>query len=379
MDQLGERCQGARTEAPDGLARWAGVSVSRRGVLLAGAGLLLAGCAAQGSTIARHLPTPTPTPTPPLPAITPANAGQLTQIAQLTPTGGFSRGIAWSPDGRQLGIGAPAQLEIWDAATAQPAYAIPAKTEGVVGLAWSPDGARVASADETGDVRLWDVRSRRADIILRDARYTSPRSVAWAPDSRRLASGDSDGTVLLWDAEQGHLTGTLTGPARRKSRGGDPYAAWGVAWSPDGRRLAASRYDYYVLLWDTATGKRVAALTTPDQPNGVAWSPDGKLLAATDDHGEVLLFEAANLTHTRRLDPQDNGYWAYPLSWSPDGTLLACGRFSGAVDVWEIASGRRVASLTGHTAAVWSLGWSPDGLRIASASDDATIRLWGVR
>jgi WD40 repeat protein len=379
MDQMSEMRQATRGKAPNELARLAEAAVSRRRLLLAGAGLLLTGCAAQGSSIARHLPTPTPTPTPPLATITPANADRLTQLAQLTPTGGFSRGIAWSPDGRQLGIGAMSQLEIWDAAAVRPAYAIPTKTDGVVGLAWSPDGTRVASADETGDVRLWDVRARRSGAALSNAQHVRPVSVAWAPDSQRLASGDSDGAVLLWDAEAGQQTATLTGPARRKSRGGDPYAAWGVAWSPDGKRLASSRYDYYVLIWEAATGKRVAALTAPDQPNGVAWSPDGKTLAVTDDHGEVLLWETEKFASMRRLDPQDSGYWAYPVSWSPDGALLACGRFSGAVDVWEIASGRRMASLTGHTAAVWSLAWSPDGRRIASASDDGTIRLWGVR
>jgi WD40 repeat protein len=64
-----------------------------------------------------------------------------------------------------------------------------------------------------------------------------------------------------------------------------------VAFSPDGKLLAAAYGDHYVRLWNPATGQAVGALLTDADPgggvNGVAFSPVGKLLATAAADGAV--------------------------------------------------------------------------------------------
>ena len=121
------------------------------------------------------------------------------------------------------------------------------------------------------------------------------------------------------------------------------------------------------------------SLQINDKPNGVAWSPDGKRLAVTVDGGAVQLWDAT--THKRLallLSHQEDG-WSYAVAWSPDGRMLASSRQSGLVQLWDSRTGKELTALQGHLTQVRGTAWSPDGLRVASGSDDGTIRLWGVR
>jgi WD40 repeat protein len=66
------------------------------------------------------------------------------------------------------------------------------------------------------------------------------------------------------------------------------------------------------------------------------------------------------------------------LAASPEGRLLAAGTFTGTVDLWETASGRRLESLKGQTALVAGLDFSPDGTMLAVSSRDGSTRLWDI-
>jgi len=66
------------------------------------------------------------------------------------------------------------------------------------------------------------------------------------------------------------------------------------------------------------------------------------------------------------------------VSWSPDGKTLASASGDWTVKLWEAASGKERATLTGHTGSVRFVSWSPDGKTLASASDDKTVKLWDV-
>src|SRR5687768_3469066 len=98
--------------------------------------------------------------------------------------------------------------------------------------------------------------------------------MAFSPDGRRVGFGRWDGTLPLWDVRTGEELRTL------RSAGVDPYGVYGLAFSPDGRWIAATANDLgAVTVWDAATYQ--VRHTLPAPPGGglhavarVAFSPD---------------------------------------------------------------------------------------------------------
>jgi WD40 repeat protein len=96
--------------------------------------------------------------------------------------------------------------------------------------------------------------------------------IAFSPDGERLAVA-AGRTVRIWDPATGRLLLTLSGHAGLITR---------VAYSPDGRRLASVSRDRLVKVWDAATGEEILTLRGHTSGiNGVAYSPDGQRLVTS--------------------------------------------------------------------------------------------------
>ena len=102
--------------------------------------------------------------------------------------------------------------------------------------------------------------------------------VAFSPDSKHLAAVLLD-TINVWDAATGEKVLVLEG---HDFEGRRPKSyLTGLAFSPDGKRLATSSSDTTVRLWDAASGREVLVLHGHvDIVDSVAFSPDGKRLAS---------------------------------------------------------------------------------------------------
>jgi WD40 repeat protein len=68
----------------------------------------------------------------------------------------------------------------------------------------------------------------------------------------------------------------------------------------------------------------------------------------------------------------------YGLTFSPDGTRLATAGDTGTAMVWEVATGKELQTLRGHTGSLFSVAFSPDGNRLATGSQDLTVKIWNV-
>jgi tRNA A-37 threonylcarbamoyl transferase component Bud32 len=114
----------------------------------------------------------------------------------------------------------------------------------------------------------------------------------------------------------------------------------------------------------------------------VAYSPNGKLLAAGTTDGQIRVWQARDGQPLLTCEGHIGYVWS--IAFSPDGQILASAGTDQKVRLWTVANapaldtGQSLKTLQGHTSGVLSVAFSPNGQTLASGSDDQTVCLWDV-
>ncbi|HOX07556.1 MAG TPA: protein kinase, partial [Planctomycetota bacterium] len=272
---------------------------------------------------------------------------------------------AWRPDGRALVTGgADATLRVWDAPGAKLLASDRHHRGMITCVDWSRDGRHVASASLDGRLVLWGAPATAKPEVLKDIPLGAQAlAAAFDPDGLRLASADATGQVRIWAVPGGEARTVVA-----RHRGG----AGAVAWFPSGDRLASGGGDGTILVNAAADGREIASF-----PSGggtvlrLACRPDGKMLVAALNDGSVRAWETDGWKEVfvqRGAAGSTRG-----LSFSADGLRLAVSDRDNGLALLESASGREVLRVNSVHLAVNAVSFSPANPRqLAAANADGT-------
>ena len=143
-------------------------------------------------------------------------------------------------------------------------------------------------------------------------------------------------------------------------------------------------------IFDVATGRLIRRWEKPQAwlVEALAFTPDGRFLAAGGFKGPIVIWDVVTGKESRRLisDPAASWNITYALAFSADGKTLASanpdlrplgGRLPSA-SLWEMATGKERGRFEGHRADVNSVAFAPDGRTLVSGSGDTTALVWDV-
>ncbi len=194
-------------------------------------------------------------------------------------------------------------------------------------------------------ITLWDIAKRQS--VRRFETEEMARGLRVSPDGKLLAVLHQDFDLdRYWFVEFSDLT---TGKAKRFPAG-HPGIVEGLAFSPDGKRLATFSRDT-LLLHDVKTGAELRRWIGHDKSiKRIAFSPDGKVLVSAAADASIALWDASTGVERARMTAKNH---AATLAFTPDGkTLLTAAQDKEAwLEQWDVATGKAgTARLLPHDA-----------------------------
>jgi WD40 repeat protein len=253
-------------------------------------------------------------------------------------------------------------------------------------IAVAPDGETLASVAEEDSVIVW--KPAEWDRVTGRGKFTLTRGqktgqLAFSPDGKTLATGHADGTIRLWDSDTGKLLTT-----HRLHRG------WvgGLTFLSDDKTLVSAGVDtkakrFELKSWQVA-GDRERTLVR-GEPFYITAQPvvsaDGRFLAVaygtgderlSSEPGEVAVWDLATGKELHRL--RGHSTRSRRLAFAPDGRTLASANDDKTARLWDASNGKEGAVLSGHSTGLDSLAFAPDGHLLATGDDEGEVRLWDL-
>jgi len=208
---------------------------------------------------------------------------------------------------------AKGRVEVWDTRLHRRRFMLTITNRILCNLAFSPDATTLAVATtpnrmefaqipfgislyetRTGKqqkVFQWDASCRESDNDY--DRHLGQIGLAFSPDGRILASAENV-NVDLWNVQSGTLARTL-----RDEKSGPSWSRKQVAFSPDGRLVAAVGWEQEIRVWSVATGRLLQKFQGAYTTDSLAFSPDSKTLVTggQDKHieGTIALWDISGL------------------------------------------------------------------------------------
>ncbi len=310
--------------------------------------------------------------------------------AEISKPLGHSSGISTTnltPDGRFVvtADGVDKEAIVWDVANGRMIRRLQGHEQACRAAGFSDDGKVISTSADDGTVRIWEAATGRQLFKLGD--FEQP--VGWSlplPNSRKVALiGAAGGQITIYDYARSQQIGEL--------KLDQPIAPGMVYCAGDGRLLAAfpcedpnkSDSAHKVIgldLWNVEARRMIRHFDGFQSSSFFcAISADMRTLCTYGSDGMVRLWEVASgklrMAFRVRAEIEEPGDATQPIDFSIDGRTIACA--DGArLDLWDLPTGARFASINGHEQPITTVDFTPDGRRLLTGSDDTTLLGWDM-
>ena len=252
----------------------------------------------------------------------------------------------------------------------------------VTALAFSKGSRYLATAGESTDVVIWDLK-RKSKLKTLAGHLDAVDAVVYSPGDQHVASGGRSGAVILHSPVSGLAVGEMTPDVP------EPAPVSSLHYNPHRRQmLASAANDGVVRLWDTGIRRLGSSHVVGDVAAAcrhARFSPaDPGLLAAASADGRVYLIDANAPKSSAMVGSIALGAEATSVAWRGDGGALAAGAGDGRV-VWidprmlsSNSGGEAVLYTTvahvggGHTRVMWQNATDAAAAAGGAAAAEAT-------
>ena len=192
----------------------------------------------------------------------------------------FVNDLAFSPDGSRLVSTSYDQTAIvWELPSGNKLHVLSEHSDHVLAAAYSPDGTTIATGSKDTTIRLWRAKTGEPLGQVEKKHLLGILDLAFSADGRLLVSGSKDKTVRVWDVSTRKQNAVLSGHANVVN-----------AVAVHGDYLATGADDGF-RLWDLRSGEPVTAFSGRNHgAQSLAFSPDGRYLAAGARDGVVRVY-----------------------------------------------------------------------------------------
>ena len=289
--------------------------------------------------------------------------------------------VAYSADGEWLAVSGNREVLLHRRSKIGSGDSVEARlssvSERIQGLAFLGNGRLIATGGTParfGEIQIWDVDDRKLRVSTTVC-YDTLFGLAVSPDERRLAVGCADNTVRIHQATSG-----------RELLRMNHHENWvlGVVFGGDGRRIVSVGRDRAAKLIDANSGAFVeninllrgelAAIVRNPRIEAVVIGGEDRVpyYYKMDRTRKMLIADDSTLV--REFERQDGEIFA--LAVDPRGGRLAVGGAAPTVPLYDLETGERTATVTGHTAGIYTLAFDPSGAELATAGFDGSLRLY---
>lgn len=259
------------------------------------------------------------------------------------------------------------QVRIYDTDKMLTKFQMAGHPQTVQAIAFNRAGTLVATGDASARIYLWDTKTgKKVREFPRDKGHTKGIiGIAFSPDGARIATVGNDDVIKVWKTVGGHPVGTILGSGAN---------LYGIAYTNQGSILAGTLAEG-LRVYNGSTYQLAAKMSVGGGQgvNSIAANKDGNMVVTAGRDGRLSLFDTKKRSKVQSMSGHSD--WVINAAVSPNGKLGASSSSDRTVCVWYLPTGAKITTLSDTSAVGSPIGFTGDGkyLIATSAADGLSI------